>query len=165
MIPYLNNNFFLPLPYFWIYKINVMHLQFKMVPSSEEVKQKDVFSTLPQKAKRHYKYKNIMYLTICSRITFGPEININFRHLTIFYFSRLLSWLAFSDKYQHWTTTKQIIYCFSFSRCQKRLHSINHREFLTLSPNLTTVKNFQTSKNFAEKKTGSHVSRVQSIIW
>lgn len=77
-----------------------MHLHFKMVPSSEEVEQKAVQHT-PQKAGRHYKYKNIMYLTLCSCITFGPEININLRCLKILYFSRLFSWLAFSDKYQH----------------------------------------------------------------
>lgn len=43
IIPYLKNtNFFFPLPYFLILKFNVMHLWFKMVPSSEEVKQKAV---------------------------------------------------------------------------------------------------------------------------
>jgi len=43
MILYLNNiNFFFPLPEFCISKINMMHLQFENIPSSEEVKQKAV---------------------------------------------------------------------------------------------------------------------------
>lgn len=46
IIPYLKNmNFFFPLPYFLILKINAMHLWFKMVPSSEEVNQKAVQHT------------------------------------------------------------------------------------------------------------------------
>lgn len=46
IIPYLKNiNFFFPLPYFLIFKSNVMHLWFKMVSSSEEVKQKAVQHT------------------------------------------------------------------------------------------------------------------------